>query len=47
MTGWELLEEFEEFLGREVDPNSEQFHELLEALGFKPKEVQDLNDEIL
>lgn len=47
MTGWELLEEFEDFLGYEVDPDSEEFHALLEALGFEPAVVQDLDDEIL
>jgi hypothetical protein len=47
MTGWELLEEFEDFLGYEVDPDSEEFHALLEALGFELDEVQDLDDEIL
>lgn len=46
MTGWELLEEFED-LGRDVGPDSEEFHALLEALGFEPEEVQDLDDEIL
>ncbi|WP_422448361.1 hypothetical protein [Thermoanaerobacterium sp. DL9XJH110] len=47
MTGWELLEEFEDFLGRDVDPDSEEFNALLDALGFEPDEVQDLDDEIL
>jgi len=47
MTGWELLEEFEDFLERDVDPDSEEFYALLEALGFEPAVVQDLGDEIL
>ncbi|NLU50372.1 MAG: hypothetical protein GXX09_08180 [Syntrophomonadaceae bacterium] len=47
MTVWELMEEFEEFPGHDVDPDSEEFHALQEALGFEPDEVQDLNDEVL